>query len=248
MMKPAMLISLMEQVAIRLGCKNPQPSRGLSRKPGDRSEGGGAGTTSRCPSFALAILLTFAGTAHAQEISSEMDALRSDFSNPEIPATEALIDQSGDFNYATIDQGTGGAGGNGNYAEIDQSGSSNQASVVQTGYANRARIDQPGSFNSVNATQSGSGNLLNVVQNGSGNSLDVVQNGSGNSIDLAQTWNESQIQASQTGDNNIIVGTSMAVSAALTEIGNSNSITVSPSYTGPALKINASNGMQITVQ
>ncbi|MGA9666995.1 MAG: hypothetical protein WBQ69_11180 [Gallionella sp.] len=196
----------------------------------------------------MMILLALSGVAHAQETSAEMDTLRADFSNPEIPATEALIDQSGDYNYATIDQ-SGATNGNGNYAEIDQSGSSNQASIVQAGGdGNRARIDQPGLLNSVNATQTGSGNILDVVQSGSGNSLNSVQSGSGNSIELAQTWNESQIQASQTGDNNIIVGTGMTVSATLTEVGNGNSITVSPNYTGPSFKVNASNGMQITVQ
>ena len=78
MMKPAMPVSLKEllaiplgcqktttkwlvisptlwvkQLAIRPGCKRPQPSRWLFRKRGERSEGGGAGQTNRYASFAL---------------------------------------------------------------------------------------------------------------------------------------------------------------------------------------------------
>ena len=40
----------MKQLAIRLGCQKPQSSRWLSRKRGERSEGGGAGQTNRCAS------------------------------------------------------------------------------------------------------------------------------------------------------------------------------------------------------
>ena len=42
-----------KQLAIRLGCQKPQPSRWLSRKRGERSEGGVAGQTNRYANFTL---------------------------------------------------------------------------------------------------------------------------------------------------------------------------------------------------
>ena len=41
----------MIQLAIRLSCQRPQPSRWLSRKRGERSEGGEARQTNRYTSF-----------------------------------------------------------------------------------------------------------------------------------------------------------------------------------------------------
>ena len=43
----------MKQLAIRLGCQRPQPSRWLSRKRGERSEGGGARQTNRYANFMI---------------------------------------------------------------------------------------------------------------------------------------------------------------------------------------------------
>ena len=54
--KPAMPVSLspvlwVKQLAIRLSCQRPQPSRWLSRRRGERSEGGEAKQTHRCANF-----------------------------------------------------------------------------------------------------------------------------------------------------------------------------------------------------
>ncbi len=76
---PVSLSSILwvKQLAIRLGCKQPQPSRWLSRKRGERSEGGGARQTNRCASFMLKqralilLVLCFAAPAQAGLFSDD---------------------------------------------------------------------------------------------------------------------------------------------------------------------------------
>ena len=185
------------------------------------------GFTYRRFDLALTILLTFVGTAHAGDISllSDMGTLSTDFKNPAIPSTEALIIQSGNANIATIDQQSATLRG-GNYSEINQYGASNQSSVVQTGDSNRVRIDQTGSSNLAYATQSGSGN----------------------STDLAQTGDANLFQASQIGDNNNIVANQNGVpTTTLVESGDRNSITVNLGPTQPIVSISIiGNGMSVT--
>ena len=48
---PLSSILWMRQLAIRLSCKKPQPSRWLSRKRGERSEGGVAKQTNAARAF-----------------------------------------------------------------------------------------------------------------------------------------------------------------------------------------------------
>jgi len=178
--------------------------------------------------LALTIQLVIAGAAYAGDISvvSEIATRSADFNNPAIPVTEALIVQSGNSDFASVDQ-QGGAVGAGNYSEIDQTGSFNRAIVSQNGDSNRSRINQSGSSNYANITQSGSGN----------------------SIDLAQTG-DANLTATQIGDYNSILGNltnQNSMPATLSEIGNNNLINVNLS--SPGLIVNISivgNGMSVT--
>ena len=176
--------------------------------------------------LALTILLSFAGTAYAGDISTLVSDLQADFSNPVIPGTEALIIQGGNSEMATIDQ-QGATAGAGNYSEINQDGSSNQASVIQDGSSNRSRIDQTGASNLADVTQTGTGNFVDLVQTGDAN-----------------------LTASQTGDYNSIVANMTnqnGIPAILSESGNNNSITANLS--SPGLNVNVSivgDGMSVT--
>jgi hypothetical protein len=176
----------------------------------------------------LALLPTFASHAQAAGFATltEMASLRADFAKPEISTNDALIAQYGDANIATIDQSGATVGAGGNYAEINQNGSSNQAYVVQIGDSNRARVNQTGSSNLVDVTQSGTGNTIDLAQNGYAN------------LTTSQIGNNNSIVSSQSNQN--------GVPATLSEIGNNNSITAN--LTSPGLSVNISivgNGVSL---
>jgi hypothetical protein len=184
----------------------------------------------------MVIAIILARQACAQ-ISGFPENHYSDFGQPEIQAEEGFISQTGNANFATIDQQID-PGGTGNYAQTDQIGNANYVTINQAGSANRARIEQNGSLNTATLAQYGSGNSLDLTQTGTGNRFNMTQIG------------ESRIVASQLGDYNLIDAPLIGVggSGTMTETGNNNSITVSPNYNGPNLQnVTASDGMHVTV-
>lgn len=175
----------------------------------------------------MVLALMFIRAAYGWDISpiSDLSVLQSDFANPAIPNTEALVIQGGSANTASIDQ-SGGAAGAGNFSEINQAGSNNQADVVQSGDSNRSRI-----------VQSGSNNYASVTQSGSGNSVDLAQSGDANLM-ATQTGNFNAIIASQANQN--------GVPAILSEVGNNNTINLNASTPSLSVSIGiAGNGMTV---
>lgn len=111
----------------------------------------------------------------------------------------SLIDQvEGNGNRADLRQ-TGNAGnsaavfqgyGNGNEAELLQQGERNLAVLTQTGNANRAdALEQRGNDNTIRAVQDGDNNSLSVQQYADFNRLDVRQVGTYNFATVVENGN-----------------------------------------------------------
>lgn len=149
----------------------------------------------------------------------------SDFGMADVLLTAATIRQSGNDHRAMIDQ-TADIGGTGNIAQIDQSGDGHVAYVTQVGDLNRARVLQSDSYNEAYVTQTGIGNSIDIVQSGSGNWLSAQQVGNGNVANVIQAG-DSRISFAQIGDN--------------------NTINISPSSTGvPVVIAITGNGVTVT--
>lgn len=163
---------------------------------------------------ALGILLTICAalplSSHAQVGASLLQY--SDIGQADILLTAASIRQSNGSNLVgsieqTLDSSTTDRTvypiGNGNIADLEQSGSYNSATISQDGNLNRIRVVQSGSNNTVNATQIGVGNVADLAQSGMENSLTIYQNGNGNLITATQMGN-STANLQEIGDNNVI--------------------------------------------
>ncbi|MGX7952842.1 hypothetical protein ACWPM1_09785 [Tsuneonella sp. HG249] len=127
----------------------------------------------------------------------------------------AFIDQVGDANRATINQGR-----NTQYARIAQTGDRNTASANQSGSgAHYAAIDQRGSGNSARLDQSGAGTqVAYLTQDGIANAMTVTQNGglATSGVQAMQLGDRNTMQLTQNGENNM---------ARLTQDGSDSSMT-----------------------
>ncbi|MBV8124194.1 MAG: hypothetical protein JOY60_08175 [Burkholderiaceae bacterium] len=162
--------------------------------------------------IALAACAVLPLGAHAQVSPGAALLKYTDIGQADILLTAASIIQSNGNNLVgsidqTLDTSTTDRSlyplGNGNIADVEQTGSYNSATIVQNGNLNQIRVIQSGSSNTVNATQIGVGNYADISQSGSGNTLTTYQNGTGNIITASQLGN-SAATLQEIGDNNVI--------------------------------------------
>jgi trimeric autotransporter adhesin len=150
------------------------------------------------------------------------------------------IQQIGDFNTATVDQGDGQ-----NQALIGMTGDSNRVSIEQN------RLGDLG-VNTADVALLGTANVLAIIQNyaesasittAGDNSVTVMQTGDNNQMSLDQAGSNNAAKLDQTGNDNVmsVRQENDGNSAEITQTGTGLSIGIVQSDGGPPVIINQVN-------
>lgn len=115
-------------------------------------------------------------------------------------SANAMINQTGDFNTASIYQA--GSSGSGDMMEIDQTGNSNTGMISVYGISNDCEIVQMGDTIWANVDLGGDDNVATVDQSDDGAYASVDLSGDSNSVKIKQQSNSTPILLTLTGHNN----------------------------------------------
>lgn len=138
-----------------------------------------------------------------QTITSNQYGNGNDAYLDQVGGNSAYLFQSGNDNFADVDQQSVFAGRSGTYAHtanVRQYGDYNRATVNQSGgtsSGNDAYVTQTGDRNNSSIRQTGSEGFVRLTQTGDSNSFSITQGGYGNSVSLAMVGNGGRISLSQ---------------------------------------------------